>query len=238
LCPDVEFLAKPPFDGSLAKFIEHAADFCYKMPDHMRFDEGALLEPLSVGVHACKRGGVVAGSHVLITGAGPIGMVCLLAARASGASHIIVTDVMQHRLEVASQLGADLIVNATDPNIDSILKEHRITHSFECSGAEPAINLCIRATSPGGRVMSIGRSAKPSMNIQFFDAADKELEIFGSFRYKDTYPIALELVASGQINVKPLVTHHFPLSEINTAFETAEEGRDGAIKVCIQVHED
>jgi len=117
LCPDVQFLATPPYDGSLANFIEHAADFCYKMPDHMTFEEGALLEPLSVGVHACRRGGVKVGSHVLITGAGPIGLVVLLVARASGATKIIVSDMMANRLEVAKQLGADATFLANDPDI-------------------------------------------------------------------------------------------------------------------------
>jgi L-iditol 2-dehydrogenase len=106
LCPDVQFLATPPYDGSLAQYFEHAADFCYVMPDHMTFEEGALLEPLSVAVHACRRAGVQAGSHVLITGAGPIGLVVLLVAKASGATKIIVTDVMQNRLDVAKKIGS------------------------------------------------------------------------------------------------------------------------------------
>eukprot|EP01129_Flabellula_baltica_P000182 TRINITY_DN1022_c0_g1_i2.p1 TRINITY_DN1022_c0_g1~~TRINITY_DN1022_c0_g1_i2.p1 ORF type:complete len:278 (+),score=42.67 TRINITY_DN1022_c0_g1_i2:71-835(+) len=140
LCPDVQFLATPPVDGSLCQYIEHAADFCYKMPDHMSFEEGALLEPLSVGVHACKRGGVKAGSHVLITGAGPIGLVCLLAARASGATKIVVTDVMDNRLEVAQSLGADLTINALSQDIlEQINAFTDVTHTFECSGAEPGL---------------------------------------------------------------------------------------------------
>jgi L-iditol 2-dehydrogenase len=238
LCPDVEFLATPPYDGSLSTFIEHPSDFCYKMPDHMTFEEGALVEPLSVAVHACGRGGIKAGSHVLITGAGPIGLVCLLVARASGATKIIITDIMENRLEVAKQLGADLVVLANDPDvIEKVQVFGGITHTIECSGSEQALILAIRATSPGGKILSIGRSAKPMQNIPLFEAADKEIDILGSFRYHDTYPIALELISTGQINVKPLVTHHFPFSKVNEAFEVAETGRDGAIKVTIQVSE-
>jgi len=236
LCPDVQFLATPPYDGSLSTYIEHPSDFCYKMPDHMTFEEGALVEPLSVAVHACGRGGIKAGSHVLITGAGPIGLVCLIVARASGATKIVVTDVMENRLQVAKDLGADLTLNATDPEIvDKIKAYGDITHTIECSGSEQALTLAIRATSPGGKILSIGRSPRPLQNIPLFEAADKEIDILGSFRYHDTYPIALELISSGQINVKPLVTHHFSFDQVGEAFEVAETGRDGAIKVTIQI---
>jgi len=237
LCPDVKFLATPPYDGSLANYIEHAADFCYKMPDHMTYEEGALLEPLSVGVHACRRGEVKAGSHVLITGAGPIGLVMLLVARASGATKIIVTDIMQNRLEVAKNMGADFVFKADDVDIVDQIKSicPHISQAFECSGAESALTLAIRASGQGGKVMSIGRSAKPFQNVPIFEAADKEIDLLGSFRYHDTYPQALELIASGQINVKPLVTHRYTLLESQKAFEQAENGSDGAIKIAITV---
>jgi len=240
LCPDVQFLATPPYNGSLTNFLEHPADFCYKMPSHMTFEEGALLEPLSVGVHACRRGGVVAGSHVLITGAGPIGLVLLLVARASGATKIIVTDVMQNRLDVAKQMGADFVFKADDPNVIEKVRGcvDSINQTFECSGAQPALVMAIRCTSQGGKIMSIGRSASPMQNIPLFEAADKEIDIIGSFRYHDTYPQALELVASGQLNVKPLVTHRYSLADSQKAFEQAESGADGAIKIAIIVADD
>jgi len=98
LCPDVKFCATPPDDGSLCKYFTHPADFCYKLPDHVRLEEGALLEPLSVAVHACKRGNIFAGSHVLILGSGPIGLMTLLTAKAMGASKIVVTDLLESRL--------------------------------------------------------------------------------------------------------------------------------------------
>jgi len=240
LCPDVQFLATPPYDGSLTNYIEHAADFCYKMPDHMTFEEGALLEPLSVGVHGCRRAGIKVGSHVLITGAGPIGLVQLLVARASGATKIIVTDIMENRLEVAKKLGADAVFKANDVDLLSKIKSvsSLISATFECSGAEPALILGVRATSAGGKIMSIGRSSKPYQNIPLFEAMDKEIDIIGSFRYSDTYPQALELIASGQINIKPLVTHRFSLLDSQKAFEQAETGADGAIKIAIIVMDD
>jgi len=238
LCPDVVFLATPPYDGSLATYIEHPATFCYKMPEHMSFEEGALLEPLSVGVQACRLSHVQAGSHVLITGAGPVGLVSLLVAKASGATKVIVVDLLENRLAVAKKIGADAVFVSTDPDILQKIAEHApITQTLECSGSDAALTLAIRATSPGGKIMSIGRGVKPTQNIPLFEAADKEIDICGSFRYHDTYPTALELVASGKVNVKPLVTHHFSLDQCQQAFETAEGGKDGAIKVTIRVQE-
>eukprot|EP01127_Copromyxa_protea_P001688 TRINITY_DN11623_c0_g1_i1.p1 TRINITY_DN11623_c0_g1~~TRINITY_DN11623_c0_g1_i1.p1 ORF type:complete len:366 (-),score=78.64 TRINITY_DN11623_c0_g1_i1:57-1127(-) len=236
LCPDITFFATPPYDGTLAQYIEHPARFCFKMPDHMSFEEGALLEPLSVAVHACQRSAITAGSRVLITGAGPIGLVCLLVSKALGATSIVLTDMMENRLEVAAKLGATATFKADDPELLAKIAAHGpITQTIECSGFESALTLAIRATTGGGTIASVGRSGKPSQDIPLFEAMDKEIDIIGSFRYRNTYPTALELVASGRVNVKPLVTHHFTHKQSQEAFETAEVGRGGAIKCCIHL---
>lgn len=100
LCPDMKFCATPPYDGNLCRYYKHAADFCFKLPDNMTLEEGALMEPLSVGVHACQRAGVSLGKTVLVCGAGPIGLVNLLTAKAMGAAEIVVTDIAENRLKV------------------------------------------------------------------------------------------------------------------------------------------
>ncbi|MDP8922860.1 MAG: alcohol dehydrogenase catalytic domain-containing protein, partial [Chloroflexota bacterium] len=101
LCPEISFFATPPVDGSLARYVVHAADFCYRLPEHVSLDEGALLEPLSVGIHACRRAGVQMGSRILVMGAGPVGLSTLLAARAAGAATVVVADVRGWRLQLA-----------------------------------------------------------------------------------------------------------------------------------------
>jgi len=235
LCPDIRFFATPPVDGTLAGFILHPADYCFKLPDHVSFEEGALLEPLSVAVHACQRSRVTAGSHVLITGAGPIGLVCLLVSKALGATKIIVTDVTESRLQVATNLGATAVFNATDSDILAKLAEFApITQTLECSGHETALTTAIRATSGGGTIASIGRSGKPTQDLPLFEAMDKEIDFIGSFRYRNSYAKALELVASGRVKVAELVTHHFTFDQCQEAFETAETGKGGAIKCCIR----
>jgi L-iditol 2-dehydrogenase len=202
-------------------------------------EEGALLEPLSVGVQACRRGGVTAGSHVLITGAGPVGLVSLLVAKASGATKVIVVDLMENRLQVALKIGADAAFKSDDPKLlESLKKYYPITQCLECSGADSAISLAVRAAAPGAKIVTIGRGAKDYQSIPLHEASDKEVDILGSFRYHDSYPTALELVASGKVNVRPLVTHHFSFNDSQKAFETAEVGKDGAIKVIISVSGD
>jgi L-iditol 2-dehydrogenase len=111
LCPEMAFCATPPVDGSLSRFYCHAADYCYPLPAHVTLEEGALLEPLSVAVHACRRAGVTVGAKVLVCGSGPIGLVNLLVAKAMGAETVCVTDISPGRLDVAKSLGADFTVH-------------------------------------------------------------------------------------------------------------------------------
>ncbi|XP_068210885.1 sorbitol dehydrogenase-like [Palaemon carinicauda] len=238
LCPDVFFCATPPHHGNLCRYYKHAADFCYKLPEHVSLEEGALLEPLSVGVHACRRAGVTIGSTVLICGAGPIGLVNLLTAKAMGATKVCITDIAQNRLDVAQQLGADhvLLVNTGDAEVLAKKIQELMGGmpdiTIECSGAEPSIRLGIFATKSGGMMVLVGLGP-PEIKVPIVNAAVREVDIRGIFRYANCYPIALDMIASGKINVKPLITHRYKLEETVNAFETARTGIGGAIKVMI-----
>lgn len=252
LCPSMEFLATPPINGSLTRYLAHPANFCYPLPPSVSLEEGALLEPLSVAIHACERGKIGLASKVLILGAGPIGLVTLLAARAAGATYIAVTDIRAERLEVARKLGANHVFltapssspstpTASSSSISSYVSSPTITgpemvnftHSFECSGSEEAITLGIRSTLPGGKLILVGRGSKDLIGIPIFEASDRELDLIGCFRYRNCYPKALELVASGKIDLSPLVTDVFSLENVGTAFELCEKG--DAIKVMIEI---
>jgi L-iditol 2-dehydrogenase len=236
LCADIVFLATPPVHGSLARYHTHAADFCFKLPDHVSYEEGAFCEPLSVGVHACRRAGVTIGAKVFITGAGPIGLVSMLAAKAMGADTIIMTDISQSRLDFAKQLGATYVVLAEN---DSQATAKRVVEtlgsmpniSIECSGAESSIQATFYATVSGGVVVLVGLG-RPLASLPIVNAAVREIDIRGVFRYANCYPAALGLIASGRINVKPLITHRYTINESVQAFEMAESGQ--AIKVMIQ----
>ncbi|XP_037729828.1 sorbitol dehydrogenase [Drosophila subpulchrella] len=241
LCPGMVFCATPPYDGNLTRFYKHPADFCFKLPDHVSMEEGALLEPLSVGVHACKRAEVTLGSKVLILGAGPIGLVTLMAAQAMGASEILITDLLQQRLDVAKELGAThtllLKRDQTAEETAELVRQKmggQPDKSVDCCGAESSARLAIFATRSGGIVVVVGMGAA-EVKLPLINALAREVDIRGVFRYCNDYAAALALVASGRVNVKRLVTHHFDIKETAKAFETSRKGLGGAIKVMIHV---
>ncbi|XP_067636362.1 sorbitol dehydrogenase-like [Eurosta solidaginis] len=241
LCPDMVFCATPPYDGNLTRYFKHAADFCFKLPDHISMEEGALLEPLSVGVHACRRAGVGLGSRVLVLGAGPIGLVTLLAAEAMGAEKILITDLVQQRLDVAKELGAThtLLINKNDTAEDVVKQVHAVMgaepdKSIDCCGTESTTRVSILGTRSGGCVVIVGMDvAEPK--IPLMNALVREVDIRGVFRYCNDYRAALALITSGKINAKRLITHHFDITETAKAFETARYIHVGAIKVMIHV---
>ena len=239
LCPHVEFFATPPVDGALSEYAVSPADFAYKIPDSVSLDEAALIEPLSVGIHACRRGNLQAGQTVFIAGAGPIGLTSLAAAKAAGATQIIVSDVRGSRLEIAKAMGATRVVNAKEENSQEVVMVQTdgrgVDLSIECAGAEGALNDCLSAAARGGTVVVVGLGDETHYRVPMVELATKELDLKGIFRYVYTYPAAINLLASGAVDLKPMITHHFSFEETLKGFEYAEEGTDGAVKVIIEL---
>ncbi|XP_034192260.1 sorbitol dehydrogenase isoform X2 [Osmia lignaria lignaria] len=239
LCKDMVFCATPPVHGNLRRFYKHAADFCFKLPDNVTLAEGALLEPLSVGVHACKRANISIGSKVLILGAGPIGLVTLLVAKAMGASKIVITDLSQNRLNMAKKLGANatLLIKPEYAEADVVAKVHQLfggeepDRTIDASGAQSSIRLAILATKSGGVAVMVGMGAA-EVQIPLINALVREVDIRGVFRYANDYSDALDLLATQKIDVKPLITHNYKIEETVEAFETSKSGQD-VIKVMI-----
>lgn len=239
LCVDMKFFATPPVHGSLANKVVHPADLCFKLPDNLSLEEGAMCEPLSVGVHACRRANIGPETNVLIMGAGPIGLVTMLAARAYGAPRIIIVDVDEYRLSVAKSLGADDFVKVST-NIQDLDEEVRqiltamgsdIDITFDCAGFGKTMSTALNSTRVGGKVCLVGMG-HDEMTVPLTPAAAREVDIVGVFRYKDTWPLCIEFIRSGKIDVKPLITHRFGFSqeEVEEAFEVSARGGD-AIKV-------
>lgn len=202
-------------------------------------EEGALLEPLSVGVHACRRADISLGDNLLVLGAGPIGLVCLIAAKEMGASKVVITDLVQSRLDVAKELGADftILIGKDDKEADIVAKIHAMlgiepNKSIDCSGAEPTNRLGLMATRSGGVFVIVG-CGPPEVKLPLISALMREVDIRGVFRYANDYSAALALVSSGKAKVKRLVTHHFDITETADAFKASRYGTDGAIKVMI-----
>ncbi|XVF54049.1 hypothetical protein PTKIN_Ptkin05aG0150300 [Pterospermum kingtungense] len=239
LCPEMKFFATPPVHGSLAHQVVHPADLCFKLPDNVSLEEGAMCEPLSVGVHACRRANIGPETSVLVLGAGPIGLVTMLAARAFGAPRIVLLDVDDNRLSVAKDLGADGVIKVST-NIQDVPEEvERICKvmgggadvSFDCAGLDKTMSTALRATRAGGKVCLVGMG-HTQMTVPLTPAAVREVDVIGIFRYKNTWPLCIEFIRSGKIDVKPLITHRFGFSqkEVEEAFETSARGGN-AIKV-------
>ena len=238
LCKDVRFWATPPIDGVLAEFALHPAAMTYKLPAAMTLDEGALMEPLAVGVHACNRGGVGPGCSVAVNGAGPIGCVTLMAALAYGASQVVVADVVPDRLERARQLGAAAVVDARSESLAAAVLAatggRGADVGIECSGHPSGPQTLVDAAAPGGRVVLVGMGPQPT-RLDLVAAMVKEVDLATVFRYAHNYPTAIELTASGRIPVTNLITDRFSLDESVAAFEFASAGRPGTCKVMIDV---
>lgn len=238
ICPDVKFCATPPVDGTLTRNYVHPADFCFKLPEHVSDEEGAMIEPLAVAVYSCRRAEVSLGTPVLILGAGPIGLVSLLTAKAMGSGPICITDINESRLSFAKGLGANYTVNVKGLTPAEVAQEiGRLmplppTAIVECSGADSSYQAGILASGPRGIMVTVGRG-NPEVPLPLTIAAAKELDIRGIFRYANCYGTALAMLSSGLVDVKPLVTHRFTISEVHEAFHTAKDGT--AIKVMIKV---
>lgn len=243
LCPDVVFKSTPPDDGLLAQYICHPARWLHKIPDSISYQEGALLEPLSVAISAIERVGVSFGRSLLITGCGPIGLMVLAVARAIGVSPIIVTDVQPSRLAYAERMGADYTyqVNPRLTDVD-IARDIRalvdqeggagVDYSLECTGIESSFRAAIMATKDAGTCCLVG-VGKNDQTLPVNNFAMREVDIKGLFRYHHTYPRAIALMASGKLDVKHLITHQYAFMDAVKAFETAADYSTGAIKVQI-----
>jgi L-iditol 2-dehydrogenase len=236
LCPDMVFHATPPVDGSLAELVVIHQAFAHPVPDSVSDEEAALLEPLSVGIWACRKGEVGPGSRVLVTGAGPIGLVCIQVARACGASEVVVTDLNAERLGVATELGATGTIASGSVALDDWYAGRPAPEVLlECSGHAGATVDAIRVLAPAGRAVLVGMGgdelAQPLSLVQ-----ERELVVTGTFRYANTWPTAIGLVGSGQVDLARLVTGRFPLTESAAAL-TAARDTPGAIKAVINPQE-
>jgi L-iditol 2-dehydrogenase len=241
LCPGMRFWATPPYDGCLATFAVLSAANCFLLPDALSFEDGACLEPFSVGVHACRRAGVTVASRVLIMGSGPIGIVCLLAAKAFGAKFVTVADVEVGRVEVARQCGADHTIHVKDSGTFDILAHlpERPEIALECTGAESAVAMALEACATGGKVVNIGCGPN-IIRVPLVQACLREVDILGNFRYCNTWPIAIDMVAAKKVDFGPMVTHRFSFDkpgDVERAFDCTLRCKDadgnGSIKVLI-----
>ena len=224
LDPAVRFWATPPVHGCLRPTVVHPAAFTFKLPDNVSFAEGAMVEPLAVGMHAANKAAIKPGDVAVVIGAGPIGMVTALAALAGGCSRVIVTDVQKPKLSLAASLGPIVPVNAASQSLNDVVSEMTDGWGadivFEASGNARAAAKVFEPLCPGGRVVLVGMPGEP-VAYDVVAAQVKEARVEHVFRYAHVYPRALALMGSGKIDVKPLITDTFDFKDSIKAFDFA-----------------
>lgn len=239
LCPDVVFLATPPVQGCNMEYIEYPASYAFKVPDKLTTMEAALIEPLSVGMHAANQADVKVGDSVAIFGTGCIGLTTLLSSKAHGCGITIVCDVVDARLEKAKELGADYTINSSkvDPveEIMKITNGRGVDQVFDAAGAPTTIMQTSLIARRGGTVTLVGISTQAELPYNFAQIMDKELTIKSVFRYRNIYPKAIAAVASGAVDVKNIVTHEFDFDHIQDAYMEAVNNKTDLVKAVIKV---
>ncbi|OJJ38007.1 hypothetical protein ASPWEDRAFT_473382 [Aspergillus wentii DTO 134E9] len=249
LCGDMIFAATPPWDGTLAKYYINASDFCYKVPDNMNLEEAAMVEPVSVAVAISKTADLRAHQTVLVLGCGPIGVLCQAVAKAWGAKKVIGVDVVQSRLDVAQSYGVDhtFIPSRAEAGSDPMAHAEKVAEMIkkefdlgegpdvvlECSGAEPCVQLGVYVAKRGATFVQAGMG-KEVIQFPITAVCTRGLNIKGSIHYlTGCYPAAIDLISSGQVDVKRLITNRFKFEESEQAFELVKAGRQDVFKVMI-----
>ncbi|MDO5134467.1 MAG: NAD(P)-dependent alcohol dehydrogenase [Eubacteriales bacterium] len=239
LCPDVVFFATPPIDGVFQEYVAHDAALCFKVPQNMDTMEAALIEPLAVGFHAARQGGAQAGMTAVVTGAGCIGLVSMMALKAMGVTKIIAVDIMEKRLSKALELAATEVVNGKEKNVvDEIL---RLTDGagpdlvIETAGAEITTRQAIQFAKRGGTIVLVGYSPSGEVTLPISLALDKELTFKTVFRYRHIYPMAIDAVASGKVNLKGIVTDVFSLDHVQEAMDKSIKNKSEIVKSVIKI---
>lgn len=237
LCRELTFWATPPYDGCLCEYVSHPAAFCYKLPDNVSFVEGALVEPLAVGLHACNRGGVQLGHTVAILGSGCIGLVSLLAVKARGATKIIIGDVIDKRLEKAAELGGITVNTAREDFADRVMEltEGRGADVIlDCAGFSATVHQGLRAAKLGGTVVLVGLGDDHLNNIDTGIMNVKELTVKALNRYRNVYQTAVNAISEGVIDVKSLVSHRFKFDDTIEAYSTCLKNIRNVVKGVIE----
>ena len=256
LCEDVNFIGVPHYDGSLQRYKRHPVKWLHKIPDTMTYSQGALLEPLSVVMHGIQQAGLNLGRGALVCGAGPIGMIALAAARASGANPLVITDLEPKRLEFARSFVPSCLTYLVDRKLDAQENAQKIRSLFgveandggspdfeseylapntvlECTGVESSVCTAAFSVRRGGTVMVIGVGKSTMDHLPFMHLSLAEIQLKFINRYRDTWPAAINVLSGGILNLDRLVTHTFPLEEAVDGLTLAADVSKGSIKVQI-----
>lgn len=238
LDPAVRFWATPPIHGCLRPTVVHPAAFTFKLPDNVSFAEGAMVEPLAVGMHGAKKAGIQPGDTAVVVGAGPIGVLTALAALAGGCSRVFISDLVGPKLQIAGRYAGITPVNVREQNLAQVVRDATdgwgANIVFEASGSDRAMDGIFELLGPGGCLVLIGIPGKP-FPLDVPAAQAKEARVETVFRYAHVFPRTLALMGSGKIDVKPLITDRFAFADSVAAFEFAAHMPPTSVKVQIEL---
>ncbi|UZJ52049.1 hypothetical protein CBS101457_001369 [Exobasidium rhododendri] len=256
-CQDLIFAATPPYDGTLTTYYCIHASFAHKIPDDMTLEEASLMEPLGVAVQsAIRQGKVQPFQSVVVFGAGPVGLLTAAVCRAMGAREVVVVDIIQSKLDFAKQFCATSTFKPSPPRDgedkmaasernagqlilemgEDVLAQGGVDLVLECTGAPPCIQMGVFLCKIRGRMVQVGMGPKDVL-IPLWRINIREIEMTGSFRYVNCYPIAIDLVASKKIDVTKIVTHRYPFKDAMKAFDATLKGKgeDGRSTIKVQI---
>jgi D-xylulose reductase len=236
--PTVVFWATPPIHGVLTPYVVHPANYTFKLPDNVSFAEGAMVEPFAVGLQAASKAKIAPGDLAVVIGAGPIGMMVALAALAGGCSQVMVADLVADKLKIAARYPGVISVNVKERKLAEAIREATDGWGadivFEASGSSKAFDGIFDLPRPGGCLVLVGMPVEP-VAFDVVSAAAKEVRIETVFRYANVFDRAIAMIASGKVDLKPLISATFPFEESVAAFERAAEGRPGDVKLQIKM---
>jgi L-iditol 2-dehydrogenase len=236
LCREIVFAGHADCDGGLQRYLAWPTARLYPLPDTLSDADGAMLEPLGVAVHAVDLGHVRLGASVAVLGCGPIGLLMIQVARAAGAARILAADPLSHRRAAATARGADVVLDPSDASYTERLASFTaglgVDVAFEIAGNDAAVAAAVEVVRPGGRVVLAGIPSAETTSFPASPARRKGLTFTMVRRMKEVYPRAIALVTSGLVDVREVVSHRFPLTEVADAFETAVARR--GLKVLVE----
>lgn len=234
--PSVRFWATPPIHGCLTPLVIHPAAFTYRLPDHVSLAEGAMVEPFAIGMQAAARARIRPGDVALVTGAGPIGVMTALAALAGGCARVFVSDLVADKLAIAGGFDGITAIDAGRDDPAQVVADATggwgADVVFECAGAAPAIQTALRAVAPAGCVVWVGMPVDP-VPFDLVLAQSKEIRMETVFRYANMYDRAIQVIGSGRIDLKRLITATYAFDDAIAAFDRAVEARPTDVKIQI-----
>lgn len=234
--PAVRFWATPPIHGCLTPEVVHPAAYTYKLPDNVSYAEGAMVEPFAIGMQSALRAKIKPGDVAVVIGSGTIGMVTALAALAGGCARAIVADLAQAKLDIIGAYPAVETINIKKQNLIEEVQKRTDGWGadvvFECSGAAQAILDLPKIVAPGGTIVLVGMPVEP-VPVDIVGLQAREARIETVFRYANVYDRAVNLIASGKVDLKPLISATMKFDDAIKAFDRAVEARPDDVKIQI-----